>query len=1043
MNFKNINLLGLNTYASHRVTEKNYLLDCNNIVADQMGVIGTRRGQEFLGTAFTLIKKIFSGINELFVQADDSLYHDNSGTFTSVGLLGTYAPYQDTQLQSDSQNKSLYFNGIRTSTEDLTPVDYKIKKIYNVGSAVVNSGLEAPINLTIEVDPDGAAFQPDDSVRVRVFYQYLDVNNYLITSAVSESVVGINDTVSPCGFTVKFQIPVQYNNLEVDVYYAISNTVNNFTPDDNLFWGEQTLVYRSANINVGLNSVFTFNNIIPRDQILDPVDLYTNSGQEGILQNNDPPMAAYDIETFSGYTFYANVKDRQLINGQMNYFPLDTEILTLNGITYKRAATSNYSATPVEFSGATTLEYSYDFARAVTATQTAWRARVIDNYYGDMGDIVGWVDRAPYHPDLAFAGDATADNNNNIYVLDNVSSPKSKKFFRYNSIANAWVRLADLPAEVEGANLIFISKASGDFVYCLMGIDNSNNQSPVFRYNVRTEVWDTLDLPPAVTGINAVYYAAGVTDGGAIYIIMGDNFGGTNLPVVYRYQTSSEQWDAPGTIPDVPTPLGAGRVSPSAVYYLKAPAPIVRKIFVFGGLDTTAQVNSYEYDISTGVWSSIPNLPTAKYGAGACIIGESIFIVNGVTNPIVTKTDTVDIYNLNTGFYSAFTPVTNTTSNRTTAININGTIFRMAMEPADGLESYRVGGVNIVIEDRFIGNDPPTWSPFTYFSRVPFDGTSSISFQYDRQATMMFSKQGQPEAVPFFNNFNVGSASSPIVRIAALRSSLIILKTDGLYQLNGISPETFGLQQLDPTCQIIAAQSLAKLDNEIYCLTSEGVACINESGARIISYPIKDLIDSQLYSVPEANWNTAITATAYDLDYKYVITIGNKTFTYNYITEQWTIWHAGNANIKSWTVFENKIYYADTTRVLKERKSFTSADFQDENGDGIDASMQFNNLEFSPGKQLLVQDMQILQRNISNLTVGIQFENDFNTPASFNKTLDAYVSRVFPPNGSRQAFYFRPKFTWNTEIVATPGTFATSSFEGLDIGYEELKSNLR
>jgi len=1042
MNFKNVNLLGLNSYASHRVTEKNYLLDCNNIVADQLGVIGTRRGQEFLGSAFTLIKKIFTGINELFVQGDDSLYYDNTGTFQDVGLEGTYSPYTDSLIQADSQNESLYFNGIRTSTETSNPVDYKIKKIYQPGAGVVNAGLEAPINLTLDVDTGGNLFQPNDAIRVRVFYQYLDLNNYLITSAVSDSVVGVNDTANPCGFTLKFQIPVQYNSLKVDVYYAISNTFNNITPDDNLFWGEQTLVYKRANINVGLNSVFTFNNITPREQISNPVDLYTNASQEGILQNNDPPMAAYDIDTYSGYTFYSNLKDRFLINGQINVFPLNVEVVTIDGITYKRSSTSNYAATPVEFSGATTLEYAYDFARAVTATQTKVRARVVDRDYSDMGDIVGWVDLVTYPVDLSFPGACTNDNNNNIYVLENTSSPKSKRFFRYNTISNFWTRLPDLPAEVEGANLQFISKLSGEFVYCLMGIDNSNNQSPVYRYNIRTEVWDTLDLPPAVSGVNAIYYAASATNGSAIYIMMGGNFGGTDLPVVYRYQTSVEDWDPAGTVPDVPTPLGAGRFSPMAVYYERTPAPVERKIFLFGGLNTTAQVNSYVYNLATNSWSSISNLPTAKYSAGCCVIGELIYIVDGFTNPLVTETKTIQVYNISTGFYSTLTD-TNQTSGRTSALAIDATIYKVGDDSVSGLESYRVGGVNVIIEDRFIGNDPPAWSPFTYFSRVPFDGTSSISFQYDRQATMMFSKQGQPEAVPFFNSFNVGSASSPIVRIAALRSSLIILKTDGLYQLNGISPETFGLQQLDPTCQIIAAQSLAKLDNEIYCLTSKGVACINESGARIISYPIKDLIDSQLYSVPEANWNTAITATAYDLDYKYVITIGNKTFTYNYITEQWTIWHAGNANIKSWTVFENKIYYADTTRVLKERKSFTSADFQDENGNGIDASMQFNNLEFSPGKQLLVQDMQILQRNISNLTVGIQFENDFNTPASFDKSLDAYVSRVFPPNGSRQAFYFRPKFTWNTEIVATPGTFATSSFEGLDIGYEELKSNLR
>jgi len=1030
MNFKNINLLGLNTYASHRVTEKNYLLDCNNIVADQMGVIGTRRGQEFLGTAFTLIKKIFSGINELFVQADDSLYYDNAGTFTEVIFDDsfTFGPISGTLVQSDSQNKTLYFTGRRTFAG--SGRDKNIKKLVKTTPySAANAGLDAPINISSSTVTGGTGFQPNDSVRIRVFYQYIDSDGYNHTSQVSESIVCTNTTGSECDFSIKYQIPPQFNSAKVDVYYAISNTVNNFTPDDNLFWGNNTLIQRSTGINEGLSSLSFTANIIPRENIENPVDLYTNASQEGVLQNNDPPLSAKDIETYSGYTFYSNVEGRQRIYYEITDLPIGQIIFTCDGISYQRSAASNYEVSPVLFSGSTITDYSYDLVRAITSTQSEINAVIDINSIGEFG--TEWVDEGIEGAAPVAWSSSCVSTNGVIYEIGGFI------FSAYNIEAKSRNRLPDMPAQVEGASLVYVE--SSNRVYSIGGYISGTTQAPIYWYDINQGRWFTGSAMPAAPGGGAIAFGTAqyVLDN-RIYYFFGANSGSsTNQNYWYRYDVDSDSFPTGGTIP---TTSGYGRIYPSS-------AVVSGNIYIFGGAIEEApsfSSDAFKFNTTTQTFTSLADMGTTRGRFGCASVGASVYLINGSTDG-TTYLDTVSKYDTIANSYSSFEN-TLEASSFNSAVTYNSTIYRVGGNNAGAIpqvESYRVGGVCFYLEERFVG-DGAINAPETIYIKLknqPF--TQSAESRFTNEAFIQFSKQGQPEAVPFFNSFNVGSASSPIVRIAALRSSLLIFKSDGVYQLNGISPETFGLQQLDPTCQIIAAQSLAKLDNEIYCLTSKGVACINESGARIISYPIKDLIDSQLYSVPEANWNTAITATAYDLDYKYVITIGDKTFTYNYITEQWTIWHAGNANIKSWTVFENKIYYADTTRVLKERKSFTSADFQDENGNGIDAFMQFNNLEFSPGRQLLIQDMQILQRNISNLTVGIQFENDFNTPASFDKTLDAYVSRVFPPNGSRQAFYFRPKFTWNTEIVAAPGTFATSSFEGLDIGYEELKSNLR
>lgn len=1048
MNFKNINLLGLNTYASHRVTEKNYLLDCNNIVADQMGVIRTRRGQSFFGGVFTAISKIFTGINELFLQADNNLYYDNSGTFTAVSFLDTtsFNPLSGALVNFDSQNKSLFFNGKRVSNETGSPTDLKIKKLTSSDASVVNAGLEPPININVTVDTIGATFQPNDSVRIRVFYQYTDANQYLITSPVSESVVAFNDTANPCGFNLSYQIPKQFNSNRVDVYYAVSSTVNNFTPDDNLFWGTNTRLQLNKAINNGLTSVFSTTSIIPRENILNPVDLYTNASQEGILQNNDPPLSSKDIETYSGYTFYANSTGKNAIYMEISEFPLNQTILTYEGISYQRSATSNYNASPVLFSGGNVTEYSIDFARAFSATQPKYNAVIDNSSIYDMGYETGWIEPGPLRANAITSG-SCVDNDGNIYVYENRAG--TQYFYRYNISGNTITELPTIlsgTGVIQGNSLVYVPQTNR--VYSIGGIDTVTSlQAPVFIYDINANSWSAgASMPAAPGGFPVGYGAAVLVPNVRIYYFFGQNIGGpgANQNYWYRYNVGSNTFDSGGTIP---TTSNYGRVSPNAVYIANTTSPA--GVYIFGGrVEETASTSNNAFFFSTlETFITLANMDVARYQFGCASVGGLIYLLNGSTTP-ATELSTVSIYNVATDSYSAFTPVTIQETTATQLINFRGTLYKVggttnAPATVTNVETFRVGGINFRLEDKYIG-DSIVGNPSTiYITRRNFPGTNSqTSKQFANESILFFSKQGQPEAVPFLNNFPIGSASSPIIRIAALRSSLIILKSDGLYQLNGVSPETFGLQQLDPTCQIIAAQSLAKLDNEIYCLTSEGVVAINESGARVISYQIKDLIDAQLYSVPEANWNTAINGTAYDLDYKYILTIGDKTFTYNYITEQWTIWHAGNSDIQSWTVFENKLYYATSTRVLQERKTFSSSDFQDENGDGIQASMEFNNLELSPGKIVGIQAMQILQRDVSNLTVSITSKNDFNTPSPFTKLLDKFVSRVMFRNTARTAFYFRPTISWNTEIAATPGTFSDSSFEGLDFEFEITESNI-
>lgn len=1029
----NINIQGLNTFSSRRVVGQNYLIDCNNVTVDQEGVIGTRRGQEFFGNALTSIKKIFGALSALFVNANSDLYYENAGTFTAVDFpdTATFDAYTGNKIQTEEANKSLFFTGERIENNIISVTDSQIKKLTSTSATVVNSGLDAPINLTIETIT-GSTFPDTTTFAIRVFYQYRDANLFVITSAVSDRVIALNDTGGTCDFLLKFQIPVQYNDNEVTIYYAISNNVlSPVTPDDNLFWGSNTVISQSQPINESASSTLSFTDFILKSAIIDPVDLYTNATQEGILQNNNIPLSALDIENYSQFTFYSNLADRGERLGIIEDLPLGVTIITLNTIVYQRASTSDYTASPVLFSGATTYEASLDLARAITATNPAARAQIVAGDYSDMGDVVGWVNKASIPADYA-SQNSVVDSNKNIYSIRNDAGTTG--MYRYNPLTNTWFFLSATPAECRFSNLGY--NPENNTIVSVFGLDAGNAQCPTYIYNIASNSWTTGTAPPARTGIIALSKAASTVLGQSIFIMCGDNFGGTDYPYSWEYNMVADFWVT--STQSVPTTGAFGRTDAFASNNFG-----LNRIYLFGGVNSDTllpSADAFVYNLGANTWSSILALPAQRTGSGCTTVGGIVYIIGGqdvAANPTLT----VYAYDPVSNTYSVFTPA-NSLTNFASAVTVNSTIYYLG--GATSLESYRVGGIPINIQEKYISrNLTPAWNSTQYLYRFGFPNQSISATKQLYPAMVQFSKQGQPEAVPFLNNFPVGSASYPIKRISALRTSLIILKTDGLFQLNGVSPETFSLSQLDPTFILIASQSVAKLNNEIYCLSNKGVVSINESGPKILSYKIKDLIDTALATVPQADWDTLINGTAYEDDYKYILTIGDKTFTYNYVTDQWTIWHSGDDTISSWTVFNNYLYYANDTRVLKERKTLTSADYQDENGAGLEASIEFNNLELAFGKIVTLSAMQIMQREISDLTMAIQMNNDLGSPASFNKILSEYVLRVMPPNGNRMAFYYRPILSWDTEIVSPGGTFSGLKIEGLDFEFTISASNIR
>jgi hypothetical protein len=214
------------------------------------------------------------------------------------------------------------------------------------------------------------------------------------------------------------------------------------------------------------------------------------------------------------------------------------------------------------------------------------------------------------------------------------------------------------------------------------------------------------------------------------------------------------------------------------------------------------------------------------------------------------------------------------------------------------------------------------------------DGTSDNS---EYQHGLMWSKMQQPEHVPTSHLEFIGSKNFPIRRILALKDSLFILKTDGVWRLTG-NAGSWQIEPLDTSTKIYAPESAVVMNNQIFALADQGIVNISDLGVKIISIDIEDQL-TELVGLSLTNLKTVSYGIAYETARKYILntittssdTTATQSFVYNTVTGAWTTY-----NKESVTGFVNptddKLYLAkpDSTKLLKERKAFTYRDYIDE-----------------------------------------------------------------------------------------------------------------
>lgn len=201
-----------------------------------------------------------------------------------------------------------------------------------------------------------------------------------------------------------------------------------------------------------------------------------------------------------------------------------------------------------------------------------------------------------------------------------------------------------------------------------------------------------------------------------------------------------------------------------------------------------------------------------------------------------------------------------------------------------------------------------------------------------------FSKYGLPEAVPLYRYLDYGVSDSAIIRAIGLKDAFFVFTEDGkVYRTVGETFENLTIDLIDNNTYLISPKSAVVFENSIYCFTEQGIVSYSESGDRLISYPIENVIKSWVSRDITPDFPKDSFGLSYDSDRKYLLFDGDEfNYVYNSLPQTFTAWTlpATSACINT---EDDKMYYASVRTanlvIHQERKSFTLYDHADDDYD--------------------------------------------------------------------------------------------------------------
>jgi N-acetylneuraminic acid mutarotase len=155
----------------------------------------------------------------------------------------------------------------------------------------------------------------------------------------------------------------------------------------------------------------------------------------------------------------------------------------------------------------------------------------------------------------------------------------------------------------------------------------------VYVYDPQTDSWTRkADMPTARFGFQTYLV------GGKIYAVGGTSMMSDALKSVEEYDPVANTWR---TLGDMPVPLAwfGGAVANNKIYVISGTPD--------GGYTGTGDIWEYDPAMTSGGWTKKATLPTLRGALGACVIGQKLFTVGGVTKSPFTDLAANEVYDLN------------------------------------------------------------------------------------------------------------------------------------------------------------------------------------------------------------------------------------------------------------------------------------------------------------------------------------------------------------------------------------------------------------
>lgn len=780
----------------------------------------------------------------------------------------------------------------------------------------------------------------------------------IVTATVEDGNV---DTGSSATVKITGVIP---DGVTTDYFYQIYRTAN-ITVSDGLTISdldpgdEMNLVYEAGITAAQITAnEFEHTDTTPESFRASAVPLYTNEVTgEGILQANDTPPIALDIELFRNYTFYANTKQKH--NLEFSIISVDDLVSGSTKFVVGNSSISRYYT----FTG--TAEVT---DLTVTGTPTA----------GDYFTLHSANDERQYYIYFGLVGDDPEVAGAIGYRVDITGSPSNDDMA--TRIETALADNVDVSLSV-ASNVVTFTHLNNGYTTGLtevvdVGSDitiSAPSTAGTGELSGEDEGGDVL-----LSGLTSVGQSIDETARSLVKVISKDPLSPVNA---YYLSTSI---DLPGNIlleskslEDITFYIGIEESGNSAIGGEFTPElPYSKKIEEFTGATTLTNIKLTGHGYTTGDEIFI-GIQEADYD-----------------NAVAYLSATPDIVEYSGNIYEC---ILDSTGNLPSGDNTDNTYWQYISPEFSGV--YPI--TNIDADNFSIIITTPT-------STVSFVPTYSSIFSPDVESDnqeisnrIYYSKVNEPEAVPVSNFIDVGPQDEEIKRILALRDNLFVLKDDGIYVVSGTSAPNWSVRLIDST-RIIAPDSAVVLNNQIYALTEQGVTRIVDSGAGIISRGIENLIDDITNQGFDFSSNTF--GVAYENDRSYIMfapqnstdTSATQAFRYNIFEQTWTRWEY-EATCGHVMQRDSKLYLgnADRNYVSQERKNNDRTDHSDRN---FSTAINSNGVSADDGLVIELSSLVDIEKNdvlVQTQDVTINYINN----RLLNK-MDLFDTGITPPVAS-------------------------------------------